>query len=334
MKEKESLLESNKQKTSASFKTISCIIEIAAFEKAATFGLSANMILYLENEYHMGLVTGTNIITLWTAACNFLPVLGAFLADSSVGRYPMIAFGSIVGLMGTTLLWLTTMIPQARPPLCGDSTTQCQSSTTFQVVFLCFSLGLTSIGAGSIRSVSMAFGADQFFKRYNEEKSLAALQSYFGWYFAVSSLAIIISLTFVVCIQEHSGWQVGFGIPVVFMLFGAFSFFSASSVYIRSKDRSSLIIGFFQVIVASYRNRQFLLGSHENNVYHHKKESALVIPSEKLRFLNKACIVGDPERYLTAEREIQDSWSLCIVDQVEELKAVLQVIPLWLTGVL
>ncbi|KAK1367781.1 Proton-dependent oligopeptide transporter family [Heracleum sosnowskyi] len=303
MEEKEPLLESNKQKNSAGFKAMSCIIANASFEKAATFGLSANMILYLENEYHMDLVTGTNIITLWTAASNFLPVLGAFLADSTVGRYPMIAFGSIVGILGTILLWLTTVIPQARPPPCGDSTTHCNSSTSFQVIFLCFTLGLTSVGAGGIRSASMAFGADQFVKRYNKE-------------------------------EKHLGWQVGFGIPAVFMLFGAVSYFSASSSYVRSKDRSTFITSFFQVIIASYKNRHFTSATLHNIVYHRQKDSAFVVPSEKLRFLNNACIVRDRERYCNANGDIQDSWSLCTVDQVEESKAVLKVIPLWLTGVL
>lgn len=70
-----------------------------SLEKAATFGQSANMILYLENEYHMGLVTWKNIINLWGVASNFLPVPGSFLADSTVGRYPMIAVGSIFSLL-------------------------------------------------------------------------------------------------------------------------------------------------------------------------------------------------------------------------------------------
>lgn len=150
-------------------------------------------------------------------------------------------------------------------------------------MFLCFSLGLTSVGAGGIRSASMAFGADQFVERYNKEESLAALESYFAWYYAASSLASIISLTFVAYIQEHLGWQVGFGIPAVFMLLGAVSFFSASSLYIKSKDRSSFITSFFQVITASYKNRHFTSASLENNVYHRKKKSAFVVPSEKLR---------------------------------------------------
>ncbi|KAL8107181.1 protein NRT1/ PTR FAMILY 1.2-like [Apium graveolens] len=334
MEEKETLLESKNQRSNGGFKTMSFIIANASFEKAAAFGLSANMILYLESEYHLDLVTGANIIILWNAASSFLPVLGAFLADSTVGRYPMIAFGSTVGLLGMFLLWLTTMIPQARPPLCSDSTTECNSSTSLQIIFLCFCLGLTSVGAGAIRSASMAFGADQFVRRYNKEESLAALDSYFGWYYAASSLAIVISLTLVAYIQEHLGWAVGFGLPVVFMLLGAMSFFSASSLYVRVNDKSSLITGFFQVIVASYRNRHFSTALQRDYVYHRKKKSALVVPSEKLRFLNKACIVVDPEKSLTANGDVLDSWSLCTVDQVEELKAVLKVIPLWSTAVL
>ncbi|KAK1367775.1 putative peptide transporter [Heracleum sosnowskyi] len=334
MEEEKTLLERKKQRKNGGFKTMSFIIANASLEKAALYGLSANMILYLENEYHIDLVTGTNIINLWGASSSFLPVLGAFLADSTVGRYPMIAFGSIFGVLGTFLLWLTTMIPQARPPLCSDSTTECSSSTTLQLFFLCFALGLTSLGAGGIRSASMAFGADQFVKRYNKEESLAALDSYFGWYYAATYLAVLISLTLVPYIQEHLGWAVGFGLAVMFMLLGALSFFSASSLYVRESDKSNMITGFFQVIVASYRNRHFSSALHTNNVYHHKKESALVVPSEKLRFLNKACIVVDPEIFLTANGDILDSWSLCTVDQVEELKALLKVIPLWSTGVL
>ncbi|KAL1834634.1 hypothetical protein ACET3Z_004285 [Daucus carota] len=333
MEEQEPLLDSVDQKNAGGFRTMSFIIANASFEKAATFGLNANMILYLTNDYHLGMVTGANIVNLWTAAGNFLPVVGAFVADSSVGRYPLIAFGSIVGLLGTILLWLTTMIPQARPPFCSVSTAQCDPSTTFQVIVLCFSLGLSSIGIGGIRSASMAFGADQFVKGYNKEKSLAALESYFSWYYAATVLAITISLTFVVYIQEQLGWQVGFGIPAVFMLLGALLFFSASSFYIRSKDTSSLITGFFQVIVASYKNRNFTSDSDKTIVYHHKKESELIVPSAKLRFLNKACIVGDSENYLTG-KQIPGSWSLCTIDQVEELKAVLKVIPMWSTGVL
>ncbi|XP_047262089.1 protein NRT1/ PTR FAMILY 1.2-like, partial [Capsicum annuum] len=49
-------------------------------------------------------------------------------------------------------------------------------------------------------------------------------------------------------------------------------------------------------------------------------------------FLNKACIIQDPQLDLSPDGEATDPWRLCTVDQVEELKALLKVVPIWLTG--
>ena len=57
------------------------------------------MIVYMRDEYKMDMVTGNNILNIWNAASNFLPVVGAFISDSFVGRYPMIALGSIFSLL-------------------------------------------------------------------------------------------------------------------------------------------------------------------------------------------------------------------------------------------
>ena len=70
-----------------------------AFEKLASVGLMPNMILYLTREYGMQTAEATNFLLLWSAATNFTPLIGALLADSYVGRYSMIAFGSIASLL-------------------------------------------------------------------------------------------------------------------------------------------------------------------------------------------------------------------------------------------
>ncbi|PHT35878.1 hypothetical protein CQW23_23578 [Capsicum baccatum] len=49
-------------------------------------------------------------------------------------------------------------------------------------------------------------------------------------------------------------------------------------------------------------------------------------------FLNKVCIVLDPQLDLSPDGEATDPWSLCTVDQVEELKALLKVVQILLTG--
>ncbi|KAI9106692.1 hypothetical protein K1719_022220 [Acacia pycnantha] len=102
----------------------------------------------------------TNVLLLFTAAANFLPVLGAFLADSLVGRYPMIAFGSIASLLGMVLLWVTTMIPKSSSA-CYNVSDSCSSPTLFELFPLHASFVLMAFGAGGIRSVSLAFGVDQ-----------------------------------------------------------------------------------------------------------------------------------------------------------------------------
>ena len=68
------------------------------FEKVASQGLLANMIIYLKEEYHMTAATGTNVLFMWSALSNFIPIFGAFLSDSYLGRFRVIALGSLVSL--------------------------------------------------------------------------------------------------------------------------------------------------------------------------------------------------------------------------------------------
>lgn len=70
-----------------------------AIEKVATYGLLPNMILYLMKDYHVELAKGTNVIFLWAGAINFTPILGAFLADSYLGRFLTIGLGSLASFM-------------------------------------------------------------------------------------------------------------------------------------------------------------------------------------------------------------------------------------------
>ncbi|GFS35415.1 major facilitator superfamily protein [Actinidia rufa] len=227
------------------------------------------------------------------------------------------------------------MIPQAKPPPCDQSISHCISPTTSQLILLCSSFSLMSIGAGGCRSSSLAFGADQLVN-HDKLKKVRALESYFSWYYVSATVSVLVATTCVVYIQENIGWEVGFGVPVVLMLLSVVSFYLASPLYVKLKPKSGLIIGIVQVVVAAYRNRHFVLSSSQNTdvLYHYKKGSALVVPTEKLRFLNKACIIRDPHQDLTDNGRASNPWSLCTVEQVEELKALIKVIPMWSTGIM
>uniref|UniRef100_A0A2N9F5W4 Major facilitator superfamily (MFS) profile domain-containing protein n=1 Tax=Fagus sylvatica TaxID=28930 RepID=A0A2N9F5W4_FAGSY len=304
---KEPLL-STTPKAKGGFRTLPFIIANEAFERVASIGLMPNMILYLTRVYGMQIATAANVLFLWSAASNFMPILGAFLADSYVGRYRMIGFGSIVSLLGMVLLWLTTITSDAKIP-CSQR-------------------------AGGIRSSSLAFGANQLDKRGNM-RNKAMLESFFSWYYVSVSASALIAVTLIVYIQDKLGWTVGFGIPALLMFLSALSFYLASPFYVKSKANSSLLTGFTQVVVASYKNRHIQLSSQATpEMFHHGKGSMLLMPSEKLRFLNKACIIKNPLQDLTPDGRALDPWSLCTVNEVEELKSLIRVIPLWSTGIM
>ncbi|GLT32688.1 hypothetical protein SLA2020_073350 [Shorea laevis] len=314
--------------------TIPFIIANEAFEKMASYGLLPNMILYLMKDYHLSVAEGTNILFIWSAATSFTPLLGAFISDSYLGPFLTIGFGSIVSLLGMILLWSTAMIPQSKPPPCIPSTQSCRYPTAGEMTHLLSSFALMSIGAGGVRPCSIAFGADQLDIRDNP-KYERLKESYFGWYTASALLALLISFTGIVYIQDHLGWKVGFGVPAILMFLSATMFFIGAPLYTKQKPTKSMLISLVQVIVVAYRNRKLTLAPPNlRECYHHNKDSKIVVPTDKLRFLNKACIIRNPQQDIAPDGSAINPWRLCTVEQVEELKALLGVLPLWSTGIM
>ena len=69
-----------------------------AFEKVASYGILPNMIFYLLNVYHLEASKGVIILSLWSALSNVLALFGGFLSDSYLGRFRVIAFGTLCSL--------------------------------------------------------------------------------------------------------------------------------------------------------------------------------------------------------------------------------------------
>jgi peptide/histidine transporter 3/4 len=183
-----------------------------------------------------------------------------------------------------TLLWLTAMIPAARPPACSHLTEGCKSATKGQMTMLLFAFSLMSIGNGG-RSCSLAFGVDQV-NRKDYPNNHRVLEIFFSWYYAFTTISVIIALTVIVYIQDHLGWKIGFGVPAALMLLSTLLFFFASPLYVKITKRTSLFTGFAQVTVAAYKNRKLSLPTKNSpKFYHHNKDSDLLVPTDKLRYI-------------------------------------------------
>jgi dipeptide/tripeptide permease len=273
---------------------------------------------------------------MWVAATNFMPLVGAFLSDSYLGRFLTIVIASLSSLLGMVVLWLTAMLPQVKPSPCvATAGTNCSSATSSQLALLYTAFALISIGSGGIRPCSLAFGADQLDNKENP-KNERVLESFFGWYYASSSVAVLIAFTVIVYIQDHLGWKIGFGIPAILMLLAGFLFVFASPLYVKRDVSKSLFTGLAQVVAAAYVKRNLTLPDHHDSrdCYYRLKDSELKAPSDKLRFLNKACAISNRDEDLGSDGLALNQWRLCTTDQVEKLKALVKVIPVWSTGIM
>lgn len=192
---------------------------------------------------------------------------------------PFIWNNVFLKLQGMTILWLTTMIPQARPAPCD----LCKPTSTLQYLVLLMSFILMSIGAGGVRPCSIAFGADQINNK-DDPMNKRMLQRFFGWYYASAAVAIMLAMTVIVYIQDHFGWKVGFGIPAFCMFLSAFLFLLASPFYVKPKVNKNLLSSFMQVIAVSYKNRKLTLASLDSKMWYTLKDSEHIVPTDKLRY--------------------------------------------------
>ncbi|KAF5823876.1 putative proton-dependent oligopeptide transporter family, major facilitator superfamily [Helianthus annuus] len=313
------LNDNNNHVQKGGLRTMPFIIVNEAFEKVASSGVMANMIFYLMEVYHMEAVTGTSVIYIWSALSDGLSIFGAFVSDSYFGRFRVIAFGSLSSLVGVSLLWLTSIVPQLTP----SSASSCPP-TPAQLGFLLASFSLISIGSGCIRPCSIVFGADQL-KHYNSQR---LIDSYFNWYYASSTISYIIASTVVVYIQDLFGWRVGFAVPVLVMLCSALMFLLGSSLYVKVEVKKSPFSGLIQVLAVAFKNRKIRL--LPGDCYNHSNEMDRVELTDNLRFLNKACVVRD----VNIGSIGSNPCGVPTVEKVESLKTLIRIIPIWSSGIL
>ncbi|KAJ0624895.1 putative proton-dependent oligopeptide transporter family, PTR2 family proton/oligopeptide symporter [Helianthus annuus] len=295
-------------------RTMPFIIVNEAFESIASYGLLANMIFYLMEVYHMEAATGTIVLSIWTALSNGLSIVGGFISDAYLGRFRVIATGSLFSLVGVTFLWLTSIVPQLTPSSCQEPDTGCSPPTRAQLGFLYASFGLMSIGTACIRPCSIAFGADQLKHRNNQR----LIDSYFNWYYASNTVSIAIATTVVVYIQDQFGWRVGFAVPVLAMFCSALMFLLGSPLYVKVKVDKSPFSGLIQVLIVAFRNRKIRL--LPDDYYNHSNEMDRVELTDSLRCGHWFF-------------RLELAW-YPTVENVESLKSLIRIIPIWSSGIL
>ncbi|PIN02126.1 H+/oligopeptide symporter [Handroanthus impetiginosus] len=326
--------ESNSKKPGG-WKAIKYILGNESFEKLASMSLVANITVYLRTKYNLSGIILVNVVTIWSGTSNISTIGGAIISDVYLGRFLTLLLGTICTLLGMAAMTLTATISELRPPFCQEDSI-CAQPHKWQLAFLFSALGLIAIGAGGIRPCNIAFGADQF--DTNTEKGRAQLESFFNWWYFSFTIALVIALTGVIYVQTNISWIIGFAIPTACLVTSITIFLIGRNTYIYRKPQGTVFVDMARVAMAAYRKRKINLKSGNEHCYYDPAEEVDHLQDRKLirinrfKYLDKAAVIIDPNE-LDPQGFPVDKWRLCSVQQVEKLKCLLKIVPVWVAGI-
>ncbi|KAL8256970.1 hypothetical protein R6Q59_029011 [Mikania micrantha] len=312
-------------------KAMPFVIGNETFEKLGTIGTSTNLLVYLTTVFNMKSIGATNLIYIFNGTCNFGTLAGAFLADTYFGRYKVLGTASISSFLGMLVLTLTAAVKTLHPPHCEDT---CIGPSPWQMAFLLTGFIFLIIGASGIRPCNLAFGADQFNPK--TESGQRGIASFFNWYYFTFTFAMMVSLTIIVYVQSDVNWAIGLAIPTFLMFLSCFVFFVGTRIYVRVPPEGSPLTSIFQVIVAMVKKRKLVVEEPAVTMLDHvpTKSINMKLPyTKQLRFLNKAAIIT-PDDKINPDGSSSNRWTLCSIQQIEEVKCVIKTVPIWISCVL
>jgi POT family proton-dependent oligopeptide transporter len=158
------------------------------------------------------------------------PLVGAWLADRFLGRYPVILGVSLFYVAGhaTLALW--------------------ESRTGFMV-----GLALIACGAGGIKPCVSAFVGDQF-----EPGQRLLLERVYGWFYWVINLGSFSAKLLIPWLLRAQGPRVAFAVPGAVMAVATLVFWAGTRHYVRAPPSGPKPHGFLRVVGAALRR----LGTH------------------------------------------------------------------------
>ncbi|RZC47517.1 hypothetical protein C5167_040471 [Papaver somniferum] len=287
-----------------------------------------NLVTYFRQTMHMDVATASTAVTNIMGVASAFALVGGFFSDSYITRFTAILVFGPFEFLGYVLLATQAHLPSLQPPVCDISVQfdNCKQVHGYNVVILYVGVYVLSFGEGCLRANLASFGGDQFDD--NDPIELQQKSSFFNWYTFSISLGAIIGLTLIVWIQENKGWDFAFTLSAGLVLIGLIVVASGVSFYRNLIPTGSPLTRMLQVLVGAYRKRKLQFPEIDEEIYlaYNKGENVgEVLPHTKgLKWLDRASISDGKT----------GNWYLCSVSQVEEMKIVLRMVPVFISSMI
>ncbi|ONK76875.1 uncharacterized protein A4U43_C02F760 [Asparagus officinalis] len=292
------------------------IIAIEFSERLSYFGLATNLIIYLTKVLHQDVKTAAKNVNYWIGVTTIMPLFGGFVADAYLGRFSTVLMSTLIYLLGLVLLTLSQLVPNLKPS---------RSLRVHEIVFF-VAIYLISVGTGGHKPSLESFGADQFDDNHADERRKK--MSYFNWWNCGICAGVLLGVTVIVFVQDNVSWGTADIVLSVVMGISLVIFLIGKPFYRYRIPEGSPLTPMIQVLVASFAKRHLPYPSDPSELYEQKTNKRLLCHTDQFRFLDRAAIIEQK----TNVDVVADKWRLATVTQVEELKLLLSVIPIWVAS--
>ncbi|MCL7034228.1 hypothetical protein MKW94_010373 [Papaver nudicaule] len=301
----------------------------------AFYGVNLNLVLFLTRVLDQDSAKAANSITNWAGTVYLFSLVGAFVSDSYFGRYLTCAIFQLIFVLGLFSLSLTSWLLLIKPVGCGDATLSCAQPSSVGVAIFYFSIYLIALGYGGYQPTIATFGADQFNELDPDERQSKPV--FFGYFYCALNLGCLFSDTVLVYFEDSGHWTFGFMFSMGSAIIGLLLFWLGTPSYRYFQPSGNPLTRVAQVFVAAMRKWIILLPSNGDGLYEMEGESAIkgcrkILHSKEFGFLDKAATVSEKDNL--AEQNNTNPWRLCTVTQVEEVKCVLKMLPIWLCTII
>ncbi|XP_024991019.1 protein NRT1/ PTR FAMILY 4.6-like isoform X1 [Cynara cardunculus var. scolymus] len=309
------------------------VLVVEVMENLAYLANASNLVLYLKDHMHFSPSKAANNVTDFMGTAFLLALLGGFLSDAFFTTYHIYLISALIEFLGLVILTIQARSSWLKPPKCtsSDPSVPCEEVHGGQAAMLFLGLYLVALGVGGIKGSLPTHGAEQFDE--NDVKGRKQRSTFFNYFVFCLAIGALIAVTFVVWIEDNKGWEWGFGISMLTIFLSIPVFLAGSGFYRNKVPRGSPLTTIFKVLVASMLNTciarspsnaiasmspPISANPEERTITPAKQNEEPETPSSSLKFLNRAAMNKPACNFLQ-----------CSVHQVEEVKIVLKVLPIF-----